>query len=103
MDNQTKLELINAITSCTDSNEYDLAEKLLEVLGVRIVDTLEKEPLDLFCEDELIKELESIGYEISLNKQVEENNHADKMLKFNQHVPAIDFPEKLSKLSIRKG
>ena len=33
MDNNTKLELISTITNCTDSNEYELAEKLLEILG----------------------------------------------------------------------
>lgn len=70
--------------------------------GVRVVDTLDKELLDLFCEDELIKELESIGYNVSSNEQAKENNYAEKMLKFNNYVPAIDFHEKLNKLSIRE-
>ncbi|MDA0910625.1 MAG: hypothetical protein O2809_03585 [Proteobacteria bacterium] len=67
MDNQTKLELITTITNCTDSNEYELAEKLLKVLGVRIVDTLDKKPLDLFCEDELVEALEKEGYQLAYN------------------------------------
>ena len=71
MDNKTKLALITVITNNTDSNEYKLAEKLLEILGVRAVDALDKEPLDVFSEDELVEALKSEGCQVTDNDDKE--------------------------------
>jgi predicted lysophospholipase L1 biosynthesis ABC-type transport system permease subunit len=58
MDNNTKLELITAITNCTDSNEYELAEKLLEILGVKIGDTVDANPADIFSTTDMLNSIE---------------------------------------------
>lgn len=58
MDNQTKLELITTVTNCTDSNEYELAEKLLAILGVKIGDTVDANPADIFNERNMLNSIE---------------------------------------------
>lgn len=57
MDNNTKLELISTIANCTGS-EYELAEKLLAILGVKIGDTVDANPADIFNERDMLNSIE---------------------------------------------
>lgn len=58
MDNQTKLELINAIVNHTNSYEWELAEKLLKILDVKIGDALGEKPSDVFNERDMLNSIE---------------------------------------------
>ncbi|MBK2125280.1 hypothetical protein [Fangia hongkongensis] len=72
-----KYELIKIIVEHQNDNEYSLAEKLLDALNVTTVDTLDKTPTDLFCEDALILELERLGYEITDTKDTNKDGSLD--------------------------
>ena len=58
MDNQTKLELINAITNYTKDCEHGLAKILLEILDVKIGDALGENPVDIFNERDMLNSIE---------------------------------------------
>jgi hypothetical protein len=65
MDKETKFELIDKIINYSGS-EYELADELLKIMGVDIPDLCEdKEPIDLFGEDKVVKNLENEGWKCS--------------------------------------
>jgi len=58
MDNQTKLELNNAITNYTKDCEHGLAKILLEILDVKIGDALGENPVDIFNERDMLNSID---------------------------------------------
>ncbi|WP_119327802.1 hypothetical protein [Cysteiniphilum halobium] len=60
MDNQTKLELINAIVNHDNSLEWRLAKKLLEILDVKIGDALGEKPVDVFEDRDMLNSIDPI-------------------------------------------
>ena len=79
MDNQTKLELINAITNYTKDCEHGLAKILLEILDIKIGDALGENPVDVFNDRDMLNSIDldfianyleyDKGYTVSQPKQ----------------------------------